>query len=124
MWKYKSENREYARHNRRQRNATRQEGVLWHCFLKKCPIHFYRQYRIDDYIVDFYAPTVKLAIEIDGSQHYEDKNIVYDNKRTEKLNEYGITVLRFTNIDIDRHLRQSTEQIEYVLKQLSGGEIY
>ena len=118
-WKYKSDNKPFARFNRRQRNATRQEGVLWHTFLKRLPVRFFRQYMIEDYIVDFYAPTLKLAIEIDGSQHYEDRNIIYDKQRTEKLNELGITVIRFTNIDIDRKLKQTTEQIEYVIKRLS-----
>ena len=104
MEKYNPANLNFARINRKQRNATRQEGILWHCYLKSCQTNFTRQYRIDNYIVDFYAPSIKLAIEIDGSQHYEDSNIVSDNLRTEKLNSLGITVIRFSNADIDKNL--------------------
>ena len=124
MENYKKENLKFARFNRRQRNATRQEGVLWHTYLKTCPINFARQFRIGDYIVDFYAPSVKLAIELDGSQHYEERNADYEKVRTNFLEANGITVLRFTNVDIDRHLKRTVEQIEYVLKQLKGEDIY
>ena len=124
METYNKDNLEYARHNRRQRNATRQEGVLWHTYLKNCPINFARQFRVGDYILDFYAPSVKLAIEIDGSQHYEEDNEQYEKNRTEYLTKLGITILRFTNFDIDRHLKRTVEQIEYVLTQLKGKSIY
>ena len=124
MDKYNPNNLNYARQNRRQRNATRQEGILWHCFLKTCPVNFTRQYRIDDYIVDFYAPSVKLVIELDGGQHYEEIGLEYDRRRTEKLNELGVTVLRFTNPDIDKHLKRTVEQIVYTLEQLTGKAIY
>ena len=103
MYRYKAGNLTHARNNRKQRNATRQEGVLWHCYLKNCPINFSRQYRIDNYIVDFYAPSIKLAIELDGGQHYEEDGMEYDRRRTKRLNDLGVTVLRFTNPDVDRH---------------------
>ena len=74
--------------------------------------------------MDFYAPSVKLAIELDGSQHYEERNADYEKVRTNFLEANGITVLRFTNVDIDRHLKRTVEQIEYVLKQLKGEDIY
>ena len=120
MIKYNANNKEYARYNRRQRNSTRQEGILWHIYLKKCSVRFCRQYRIDDYIIDFYAPSVKLAIEIDGSQHYEDKNIEYDNNRTAVLESFGIKVLRFLNIDIDKHLNDVVLSIENEIAELKN----
>ncbi len=124
MDRYNHDNITYARNNRKQRNATRQEGVLWHCYLKKCPVNFARQYRIDDYIVDFYAPSIKLAIELDGGQHYEENGLEYDRRRTNKLNELGVTVLRFTNPDIDRHLRRTVKQIVVAIEDLTGKSIY
>ena len=124
MWKYKSDNKTFAQINRRQKNATRQEGILWHCYLKTCPIRFNRQYRIDDYIVDFYAPSIKLAIEIDGGQHYEDKGREYDRIRTEKLSQLGVTVLRFTNPDVDTHLRRTVEQIVCQIESMTGKPLY
>ena len=124
MERYNERNKFFARQNRRQRNATRQEGVLWHCYLKTCPVNFARQYRIGDYIVDFYAPSIKLVIELDGSQHYEPKNAQRERRRTEYLESLGITVLRFTNRDIDRFLKRTTEQIVYVIEQISGKSVY
>lgn len=121
---YNPNNLQYARENRKQRNATRQEGVLWHCYLKFCPVNFTRQYRIGEYIVDFYAPSIKLAIEIDGGQHYEEKGREYDRCRTEELNKKGVTVLRFINPDIDRHLRRTVEQIVCEIERLSGKSVY
>ena len=87
-------------------------------------MQFNRQYRIENYIVDFYAPSIKLVIELDGSQHYEEKGSEYDRLRTEKMNEMGITVLRFTNPDIDKHLRRTVEQIVSVIEEISGKKIY
>ena len=43
---------------------------MWHVFLKLCEINFARQYRIANYILDFYAPSVKLAIEIDSFRRF------------------------------------------------------
>lgn len=112
MIPYDPNNLDHARENRKQRNATRQEGVLWHCYLKKAPVHFYRQYRVGPYILDFYCPKKKLAIEIDGGQHYEDANIAYDQKRTDFLEQNRIAVLRFTNTDVDKNLKGVVAAIE------------
>ena len=63
-----------------------------------------------------------MAIELDGSQHYFDKSIDYDNQRTNYLNSIGITVLRFTNIDIDRKFNEVCEQIYHTIQILSKKE--
>ncbi len=60
--------------------------------------HFRRQFAIGNYIVDFCAPRIKLVIELDGSQHLEQKG--YDNDRTEFLNAQGYRVLRFWNNEV------------------------
>ncbi len=117
MIRYDPKNLENARRYRSQRNATRQEGVLWHCFLKKCDLKFYRQYRVGVFILDFYCPKRKLAIEIDGGQHYADDAIAYDKDRTLSLNEKGITVLRFTNEDIDKNLNGTIEMIRLACRR-------
>jgi len=84
-------------------------------------MNFSRQYRIGNYILDFYAPSIRLAIEIDGGQHYEDRAIAYDRERTEFLTERGITVLRFTNTDIDKDLFGVTEEIKREIRRIQGG---
>ena len=117
MERYNSKNLQNARRNRRERNATRQEAVLWHVFLKSCEINFARQYRIANYILDFYAPSVKLAIEIDGGQHYEESAIEYDEKRIRFLETKGVTVLRFTNNDVDKNLNGVISEIKRVIQE-------
>ena len=66
--------------------------------LKGC--QFYRQKNIGNYIVDFYCPSAKLIVEIDGSQHYSEAGIVKDKIRDNYLTHLGFTVMRFSNKDV------------------------
>lgn len=100
------------------RHATRHEGLLWHTYLEKCEVNFTRQYRIGTYILDFYAPSIRLAIEIDGGQHYDDAALLYDEKRTGFPNTKGIAVLRFTDSDIEKNLHGSTLKIEEEINRI------
>ena len=59
----------------------------------------------------------KLAIELDGSQHYEPKGQIYDNRRTEHLNRMGITVLRFSNTDVMRNLTGVCQMIDMTVNE-------
>ena len=69
---------------------------MWYDFLQSYPIKFRRQAVINKYIVDFYCPEAKLIIELDGSQHYEEKGLEYDEKRTTVLEQYGLNVIRIS----------------------------
>lgn len=82
------------------REPTPAEAQLWK-YLRSRTLHgthFRRQYAIDKYIVDFCAPRTKLIIEVDGSQHVDQRE--YDLERTEFLKSKGYRVLRFWNNDI------------------------
>ena len=82
---------------------TNEEKHLWYDFFKKIPITVNRQKVIGNYIVDFYIADAKLVVELDGSQHYEDKTqIIKDFERDKYLKNNGITVLRYLNLDIQR----------------------
>ena len=85
------------------KNLTRQERHLWYDFLRYCHPRFRRQEIIGSYIADFYCHEAKLLIELDGSQHYEPEQRDRDNARTSYFHEFGIKVLRFSNLDIDRN---------------------
>ena len=61
------------------KNMTKEERHLWYDFLLSYPIRFLRQKVIDNYIVDFYCHEPRLIIELDGSQHYEEKGLLKDN---------------------------------------------
>ncbi len=99
------------------RNMTRQEHHLWYDFLKGYNVKFYRQRVFDNYIVDFYCSKAHLAIEIDGSQHYNDKDAEYDKKRTEVLNKHNIEVIRFSNLEIDRCFKEVCCKIDLKIKE-------
>ena len=120
MIKYSKTNLNNAKNLRK--DMTPWERKLYYSFLKDLEYKFYKQRLIDNYILDFYCGRLKLAIELDGSQHYFDKSIEYDNQRTNYLNSIGITVLRFTNIDIDRKFNEVCEQIYHTIQMLSKKE--
>ena len=92
--------------------ATAEEKKLWYDFLSKYPVRFLRQRPIGRYIVDFYCPTRKLAIEIDGGQHEQEDAEEYDAMRTEFLNSLGIVVIRFSNIDIRTQFMRVCDEIK------------
>ena len=93
------------------KNMTKEERHLWYDFLKTLPINVNRQKVIGNYIVDFYIATAKLVIELDGSQHYEDNGIDNDAKRDAFLNNLGIKVLRYSNLDINQRFENVCEDI-------------
>ncbi len=88
------------------RNMTKAEIILWSKLKGKQlnGLKFRRQYGINNYIVDFYCPELRLAIEIDGDVHCYDSRITYDKKRQGEIEALGIRVLRYTNIDVIRNL--------------------
>ncbi len=61
-------------------------------------LRFRRQYRIGQYIADFFCPAIKLVVELDGDRHSEQAD--YDAERTRFLNEIQIHVIRFTNFEV------------------------
>ena len=99
------------------REMTPQERHLWFDFLRKYPIKFYRQRTIDRCIADFYCSKAKLVVEIDGSQHLTPEGIAYDEERTGILNSYGISVLRFTNNQIDQEFNSVCRQIDRLVHE-------
>ncbi len=96
---------------------TKQERHLWYDFLRHYPVKIYKQRIIDSFIADFFCYSAKLVIEIDGGQHYTDDGISYDKKRTDVLNKYGFTVLRFSNLDIEKNFDGVCMMIDTVIKE-------
>jgi very-short-patch-repair endonuclease len=64
------------------KNMTPAEKKLWYGYLKTFKFRVLRQRPIDYFIVDFYCPSLKLAIEIDGDSHFTDEGKKYDRART------------------------------------------
>ena len=80
------------------------------------PIH--RQKVVGVYILDFYVPSYKLAIELDGADHFSSQGHRYDEQRTKFLNDLGITVLRYSNHDIAHRFTDVCYDISTHLKPL------
>ena len=104
------------------RNQTQEERHLWYDFLKTYPVQFHRQYPIGPFYADFYCYKAKLVIELDGSGHFMPDAMKYDQNRTKYLQEQGLKVLRFTNLDIWKSFPGVCETIDTeVRKRLGGG---
>ena len=106
------------------KNATRQENHLWYDFLRSYPVRFQRQKTIGSFIVDFYCHAAKLVIELDGSQHYTDQGVAYDEERSRALSKFGLTILRFSNLDIDRNFNGVCEAIHEAVKATTECDPY
>ena len=102
------------------KNMTKEERHLWYDFLKTLSITVNRQKVFGNYIVDFYIASSKIVIEIDGSQHYEEKGVENDVKRDEYLNSLGIKVLRYSNLDVNQRFESVCEDI---LKEINTSSV-
>ena len=103
-------------HRRTLRNTqTPTERTLW-LHLRREQIagaKFRRQFSVGHYVLDFYAPALKLAIEVDGECHNRPEAQEYDTIRQKTLEGLGIHFLRFTN-------QQVIHEIEAVLATIEG----
>ena len=107
---YNPKLKEYARKLRN--NSTYTEVMLWN-YLKGKQMRGYdfdRQRPIDNFIVDFYCKDLMLAIEVDGESHYGNRE--KDKKKDKRLNELGVTVLRFDDLKIVYELDEVIKEIE------------
>lgn len=112
-------NNKNLEHKRRalRRKMTFAEVALW-CMIKNKQLNgarFLRQYSIGNYIVDFYTPQHKLAVELDGEGHFTEQQMKYDKRRDEYLNSLGITVLRFENFEVIDYTQRTLDEIRKYL---------
>lgn len=78
---------------------------------------FRRQYSVDEFVLDFYAHSAKLAIEIDGPTHFTEEAKEYDEYRTKYIEHFGIKIVRFTNEDVYRNIEGVTLKIESAVQK-------
>ena len=84
------------------KNCTKAEEYFWDKLKNRqiSGFKFRRQYSVYHFVLDFYSPKLKLAIEIDGDYHLEPEVQIYDKERQEFIEALGIKFLRFTNDEI------------------------
>ena len=99
------------------KGMTPQEKHLWYDFLKNYPVQFYRQRPIYKFIADFYCAKAGIVIELDGSQHYEEKGLLKDKIRTEKIEQRDLTVIRIPNNEIYRNFEGVCMYIDNAVKE-------
>ncbi|MBH8576681.1 endonuclease domain-containing protein [Nostocaceae cyanobacterium CENA369] len=97
------------------KNMTLAEKKLWYGYLRTFKFRVLRQRAIAHFIVDFYCPSLKLVIEIDGDSHFTDEGKAYDEARTQKLAGYGLSIVRFTNQQVLCDFESVCESIQRLI---------
>lgn len=116
-------NLKFLRQTRKElrRASTPQEKILWSRLRGKNLVFvFKRQESIGRFIADFYCPAKKLIIELDGSQHLDNKE--YDEERTRYFESLGIKVIRFWNNEVNKNLDGVLLKIEEELNNQSDSK--
>lgn len=85
------------------------------CEVKKCAL--FAKKIIGKYIVDFYCAKARLVIELDGSQHYEADEVIRDAARTQYLENYGLTVIRIPNNEIQTNFDGVCAYLDQVVQK-------
>jgi len=100
------------------KNPTEAETILWQEVRDKkmSNLRFHRQYSVSPYILDFFCPKIRLAIELDGDQYKSAKE--YDAERESFLKGKGIITIRFWNNEILKNLPDVLEKITEVQRSL------
>ena len=98
-------------------NATIAEQQLWQVLRNnQLGVKFRRQHGIGYYIADFYCPTLKLVLEVDGDSHFTEAAQQNDQIRDQYFQSLDIVVLRFTNQDVMQNLSSVHWQIQQVIE--------
>jgi very-short-patch-repair endonuclease len=103
-------------------NLPKAEAVLWTHLSRRQMLgyKFRRQYGVDRYILDFYCPELKLAIEVDGESHFTETVRAYDRKRQAHIESFGIRFLRMKNADVLTNLHGVLDMIANQISEIKS----
>jgi very-short-patch-repair endonuclease len=125
MTKHYNKTSEKEKRRKLRQNSTRSEDLVWR-FLRNRQMFGYkfrRQYSIDKYVLDFFCPEIKFAVELDGATHHDPEQKVYDNKRQKYLEAYGIKFIRIPDEDLFGNPDMVFEKIEKAIKDLTPSSL-
>ena len=105
------------------KNMTPWERKLWYDYLRNYPVRFQRQKAIGNYIADFYCAKARLVIELDSGGHFTPEQRDADAARTNALEAMDLTVLRISNLEIDRNFSGVCEVIDLTVHSLSLSQL-
>jgi very-short-patch-repair endonuclease len=109
------------RARRLRKNLTDVERKLWYRLRRDQlnGLNFRRQHPVGPYVLDFYCPSLRIAIELDGGQHNFEPQQRRDDRRTHWLESNGIKILRFWNNDVTGNLPGVLEEIARIASELT-----
>ena len=113
--KSEKEKRRYLR-----KNITLAEKIVWLNIRHKQieGERFLRQFSVKQYVLDFYCPKLRLAIEVDGETHLTDEELEYDKQRQDYLESLGLIVLRFRNEEVFNNADSVLNRIKMKVREL------
>jgi len=108
------------RRRRLRQDQPEAEELVWEMLRnRKClGIKFRRQYSVDYYILNFYAPALQLAVEVDGGIHHSGAQQEYDQTRTDYIESFGIAILRLPNELVVNAPEKTVKRIKTVIRKL------
>ncbi len=116
-------NKKSEREKRRslRNNTTYCEKIVWlHLRKRQLGYRFLRQYSVDHFVIDFYCPELKLAVELDGDVHEIPEQKKYDKARQKYLEEFGIKFIRIKNEEFLGNPNKAFNKIENAIKIFEG----
>jgi ATP-dependent DNA helicase RecQ len=99
-------------------HSTLPEGVLWQALRARQlgGFKFRRQHPVEPYVLDFYCPELKLAVEIDGASHHSEEQQAHDARRDAWLAQKGIRTVRISARAVLQELDSVVRGLEYEVK--------
>jgi len=113
MTKHYNKKSEQEKRRSLRNNMTYCEKIVWlHLKKRQLGYRFLRQYSVDHFVIDFYCPELKLAVELDGDVHNLPEQKEYDISRQKYLEAFGIKFIRITNEEFLSNPNKAFSKIE------------
>jgi len=120
MTRHYNKKSEQEKRRRLRSNMTYCEKIVWlHLRKRQLGYRFLRQYSVDQFVIDFYCPELKLAVEIDGNVHEIPEQKEYDIARQNYIEEFGIGFIRIKNEELLGNPNKTFQKIEETIKNLT-----
>ena len=120
MTKHYNKSSEKEKRRKLRQNQTNAEELVWRYLRNKQMLgyKFKRQYSIDHFVIDFYCPELKLAVEVDGESHNNPEQGEYDIKRQKYLEKFNVKFVRIKDEDLIGNPNQALMKIENAIHLL------
>ena len=121
MTKHYNKKSEQEKRRLLRNNMTYCEKIVWlHLKKRQLGYRFLRQYSVDHFVIDFYCPELKLAVELDGNIHEIPEQKEYDEARQKYLVKFGIEFIRITNEEFLSNPNKAFNRIEKTITDLTN----